>query len=98
MQGRKKIAIYDTTLRDGAQTEGISLSLEDKLRIAAELESQGHHLAPLKFKLRQKLYPAGAYGQDPAPERLLLQGDPDGDRNIFLIPNSSCGIRVSAVQ
>jgi 2-isopropylmalate synthase len=41
MQGRKKIAIYDTTLRDGAQTEGISLSLEDKLRIAAELDKVG---------------------------------------------------------
>jgi 2-isopropylmalate synthase len=28
-----RIQIYDTTLRDGAQTEGISFSREDKLEI-----------------------------------------------------------------
>ena len=33
--------IYDTTLRDGAQREGIALSLEDKLRIARELDRLG---------------------------------------------------------
>lgn len=33
--------IYDTTLRDGAQREGICLSLEDKLRIARLLDSLG---------------------------------------------------------
>ena len=33
--------IYDTTLRDGAQCEGLSLSLEDKLRIARQLDSLG---------------------------------------------------------
>lgn len=35
---KKKITIYDTTLRDGAQTVGISFSLQDKLRIAKELD------------------------------------------------------------
>jgi len=30
----RKIEIFDTTLRDGAQTEDISFSVEDKLRIA----------------------------------------------------------------
>ena len=34
----KKITIYDTTLRDGAQTVGISFSLHDKLRIAESLD------------------------------------------------------------
>lgn len=33
--------IYDTTLRDGAQREGISLSCEDKLRIARCLDELG---------------------------------------------------------
>ena len=28
------LQVYDTTLRDGTQREGISLSCEDKLRIA----------------------------------------------------------------
>ncbi len=35
--------LYDTTLRDGAQREGLSLSLEDKLRIARELDRLGIH-------------------------------------------------------
>ncbi len=34
----KKITIYDTTLRDGAQTVGISFSLHDKLLIAGALD------------------------------------------------------------
>ncbi|MEB3308785.1 MAG: citramalate synthase [Snowella sp.] len=37
----KPICIYDTTLRDGAQREGISLSLEDKLKIARKLDQMG---------------------------------------------------------
>jgi 2-isopropylmalate synthase len=37
----EKVWIYDTTLRDGAQREGLSLSLEDKLRIAAKLDGLG---------------------------------------------------------
>src|SRR5512136_1291928 len=35
------IQIYDTTLRDGTQREGISLSCEDKLRIARKLDELG---------------------------------------------------------
>jgi 2-isopropylmalate synthase len=35
------IQIYDTTLRDGTQREGISLSCEDKLRIAKRLDELG---------------------------------------------------------
>lgn len=36
-----KIEIYDTTLRDGTQGEGISLSCEDKLRITERLDAFG---------------------------------------------------------
>ncbi len=35
------IYIYDTTLRDGAQAEGISFSLEDKVKIAQRLDDIG---------------------------------------------------------
>lgn len=35
------IEIYDTTLRDGAQMEGISLSVADKLNIAQSLDDLG---------------------------------------------------------
>jgi 2-isopropylmalate synthase len=37
----EKIKLYDTTLRDGMQAEGISFSLEDKLSIAACLNELG---------------------------------------------------------
>lgn len=40
-QASNPIWIYDTTLRDGSQREGLSLSLEDKLRIAKELDQLG---------------------------------------------------------
>ena len=33
-----RVRLYDTTLRDGTQWEGISLSVEDKLKIAAKLD------------------------------------------------------------
>ncbi len=38
---QKKVFLYDTTLRDGAQRKGISYSLEDKLSIAKVLDSLG---------------------------------------------------------
>ncbi len=37
------IKIYDTTLRDGSQTEGISFSLNDKIKIAEKLDEMGVH-------------------------------------------------------
>lgn len=36
-----KVIIYDTTLRDGAQGEGVFFSVEDKLRIVKKLDSIG---------------------------------------------------------
>lgn len=39
----KAVDIYDTTLRDGAQLEGISLTVDDKLRIAEQLDRLGVH-------------------------------------------------------
>ena len=38
---KEKIFIFDTTLRDGAQTEGVDFSLEDKKRIAKILSEIG---------------------------------------------------------
>ena len=38
-----KIELYDTTLRDGAQSEGISFSVSDKLKIAGKLDELGIH-------------------------------------------------------
>ena len=39
----RQIEIYDTTLRDGAQSEDISFSVEDKLRITRKLDELGIH-------------------------------------------------------
>src|ERR1700730_1680589 len=38
-----RVQIYDTTLRDGSQLEGISLTVDDKLRIAEQLDWLGVH-------------------------------------------------------
>ncbi|HJR19867.1 MAG TPA: hypothetical protein VJ922_09150, partial [Actinomycetota bacterium] len=37
------VILYDTTLRDGAQREGISLTVEDRLKIAGWLDALGVH-------------------------------------------------------
>ncbi|MEO9255440.1 MAG: citramalate synthase [Tepidiformaceae bacterium] len=36
-----RVQLYDTTLRDGSQMEGISLSVEDKIRITRKLDELG---------------------------------------------------------
>ncbi|MDB4339897.1 citramalate synthase, partial [Pelagibacteraceae bacterium] len=38
---KEKIFIFDTTLRDGAQTEGVDFSVEDKNKIAKVLSAVG---------------------------------------------------------
>ncbi len=41
MSARERITLYDTTLRDGAQTQGVDFSVEDKLLIAKLLDELG---------------------------------------------------------
>src|SRR5258706_3268128 len=41
MDKSRRIEIYDTTLRDGTQGEGFSLSLQDKLLVAQKLDDLG---------------------------------------------------------
>ena len=38
---KEKIYIFDTTLRDGAQTEGVNFSIDDKNKIAKSLSDLG---------------------------------------------------------
>jgi 2-isopropylmalate synthase len=40
---KPQVLLYDTTLRDGAQREGISLSVDDKLKITRLLDELGVH-------------------------------------------------------
>ena len=37
----RRIEMYDTTLRDGSQGEGVNFSLRDKLQIAEKLDELG---------------------------------------------------------
>ncbi|MBO9362053.1 MAG: citramalate synthase [Thermoflexus sp.] len=39
----ERVWLYDTTLRDGSQREGISFTVEDKLRITEKLDQLGVH-------------------------------------------------------
>ena len=41
LTGEDRVELYDTTLRDGSQREGISYTVEDKLRIAGKLDEFG---------------------------------------------------------
>src|SRR5260370_6802031 len=40
---RRLIKIYDTTLRDGTQGEGVSFSMEDKVRLTSRFDALGIH-------------------------------------------------------
>ena len=44
-----KVAVYDTTLRDGMQGEGMSLSADEKVRVAHALDDLGVHLIEAGF-------------------------------------------------
>jgi 2-isopropylmalate synthase len=37
------VKLFDSTLRDGTQSEGLSLSVEDKIKIARLLDGFGIH-------------------------------------------------------
>src|SRR5437763_14574793 len=39
----RNMFLYDTTLRDGTQREGLSLAVEDKVKIARRLDELGIH-------------------------------------------------------
>ena len=39
----ERVEIFDTTLRDGVQFEGISVSSDDKLKVARQLDLLGVH-------------------------------------------------------
>src|SRR3954470_4750441 len=41
--GTRVVKLFDTTLRDGTQGEGISISVDDKLKVAVTLDHLGVH-------------------------------------------------------
>src|SRR4030067_3414329 len=47
----KKISIFDTTLRDGEQTPGVSLTTDEKLLIAQQLDKLGVDIIEAGFPM-----------------------------------------------
>ncbi|MDR0289628.1 MAG: hypothetical protein LBI06_01680, partial [Treponema sp.] len=41
MSNNNRIIIFDTTLRDGEQTPGVNLNVQEKVEIAKQLEALG---------------------------------------------------------
>ena len=46
-----QILIFDTTLRDGEQSPGCSMNIEEKLRVAAQLEALGVDIIEAGFAI-----------------------------------------------
>jgi len=64
---RERISLYDTTLRDGAQTHGVDFSVEDKWLIAQQLDALGLDYIE-----------AGYPGANPTDTRLFAEARPLG--------------------
>ena len=47
----EQLIIFDTTLRDGEQSPGCSMNLEEKLRVAAQLEALGVDIIEAGFPI-----------------------------------------------
>ena len=62
-----KVMVFDTTLRDGEQTPGIALSVEDKIRIAQALDELGVDVIEAGF-------PASSPGERDAIKRIVGLG------------------------
>ena len=74
---RRRIEIYDTTLRDGMQSEGVSLSLQDKLLIAEALDRLGVDYIEGGYPLsnpKDAEFFAAARGCSPAGAKLAAFG------------------------
>ena len=62
---RERISLYDTTLRDGAQTHGVDFSVEDKWLVAQQLDVLGLDYIE-----------AGYPGANPTDTRLFAEARP----------------------
>ena len=50
---KEKIYIFDTTLRDGAQTQGVDFSIDDKLKIASIVINNDDSLEQLEINVKK---------------------------------------------
>ena len=52
---QNRISIFDTTLRDGEQSPGCSMDLDEKLRMAEKLEELGVDIIEAGFPIASKV-------------------------------------------
>src|SRR6266567_1817123 len=76
------VTLYDTTLRDGTQREGLSLSAEDKVKIARRLE-HGRLLGELHRG--QLAGPARCARAGLVAPGLIVVGHAHGNRDLVLL-------------
>jgi 2-isopropylmalate synthase len=88
---RRLIKIYDTTLRDGTQGEGVSFSMEDKVRLTTRLDAFGIHYIeggwPGSNPKGPALLPAHAGRDAQARQARRFLHDPAGRRPTESDPN-----------
>jgi 2-isopropylmalate synthase len=99
---KKRIILYDTTLRDGTQAEGISLTVNDKLNIATRLDAfgmdyieggwPGSNPKDMEFfikvrRLKLRNAKIAAFGSTRRAHIL-----PSADANIKALLRSGCGV------
>jgi 2-isopropylmalate synthase len=63
---RERLTLYDTTLRDGAQTTGVDFSLEDKRAVAALLDGLGSTMSRAAIRARTRSTPRSSNRSDAA--------------------------------
>ena len=82
-----KIELFDTTLRDGTQGEGVNLSVEDKLRIAHLLDDFGIDIIE-----------GGWPGSNPRDKAFFNQAKKEAFKNAKLCAFGSTARRVNSVK
>ncbi len=86
-QSGRHIVIYDTTLRDGAQAEGLSFAAADKLKIARRLDELGVH------------YVEGGYpGSNPKDQEFFRQAQDIEWKNITITAFGSTRHKSTSVE
>jgi len=96
------IQIYDTTLRDGTQRAGISLSAADKIRVAHRLDElgvafieggwPGSNPKDVEFFDRARDLPWRTAAITAFGATCRVQGSPDGDANIQALLNAHTAV------
>ena len=77
---RERLYLFDTTLRDGQQTQGVDFSVKDKIRITQALDDLGLDYIEGGWARRQS-----------DRQRVLCQGSPDPRPVPRLWHDQTCG-------